>query len=69
MASCLERVILGYGRQARWLGHSSQKAVRNQPHLSPAGGTPAVAMLHKEVARSHAIILRLLRLRTSLKVL
>lgn len=41
------------------------KAVKNQPHLSPARGTSAVAMLHEEVARPHAIILRLLRLRTA----
>lgn len=45
------------------------RAVRNQPHLSPARGTPAVAMLHEEVARSHAIILRLLRLRVAWEVL
>ena len=45
------------------------KAVRNEPHLSPARGTPAVAMLHEEVARSHAIILRLLRLRAVGEVL
>jgi hypothetical protein len=33
------------------------KATRNQSHLSPARGTPAIAMLHEKVARSHALIL------------
>ena len=45
------------------------KTVKNQLHLSPARGTSAVAMLHEEVARSHAIILRLLGLRAAQKVL
>jgi hypothetical protein len=46
------------------------KAVKGmRPHLSPASGTPAVAMLHEEVACSHAIIFRLLRLGGAFEVL
>jgi hypothetical protein len=36
-------------------------AERNKTHLSPARGTPALAMLDEEVACSHTVILEVLR--------